>query len=188
MKRNQHDRAFRNVLQIAVLLLVGLASGVRAADLSIVGTVSKPQSLSVDEFKQACASSIQSVDFSNRSGKHKAKAVPLTAALELAGVDLSVKPSPEVSPAKKHPSLRMAVMVRGGDGYAVLFSLAELATAVGHRSVWIAVDQDDQPLPAAEGPLKLLVPDDAGPARSVRNIQQLQIIDLAVATTQPTIK
>lgn len=171
-----------------ILAGVLMASGaLRAADLSVSGAIAKPTDLSVAELKDRCSASVKTIDVTSRGQTHHVTGVPLLAVLEMAGLESAIVPSPTVAPGAKHPSLRQGVLVRGSDGYAVLFSVAELLPTVGHRSAWIVWTQDDQPIAAEQGPLKLIVPDDAGPARNVRNVSKLEMIDTSAAT-QPSNK
>jgi len=58
-----------------------------------------------------------------------------------------------------------------------VLSLGELLPSIGHHPAWLALDQDDQPLSATDAPIKLIVPDDAKPARWVHGVQELSIDD-----------
>lgn len=63
------------------------------------------------------------------------------------------------------------VEVRARDGYAVVFSLGELDPTLGKQHVYVTDECDGRPLPADAGPARLLIPGDARPARSARQIQ-----------------
>lgn len=54
--------------------------------------------------------------------------------------------------------LALYVVVEAADGYRVVFALPELDAAVTDRVVLLADRRDEQPLPAAEGPLRLIIP------------------------------
>ena len=56
--------------------------------------------------------------------------------------------------------LAMYVVVEASDKYRVLFALPELDAAFTDRVVLLADRRDEQPLPAAEGPLCLVIPDE----------------------------
>ena len=71
-------------------------------------------------------------------------------------------------------ALARVVVVTGVDGYRALLALAELdpatvAPAAGGVAL-LADSVDGRPLPAAEGPYRLVVPGDRRPARSVRQV------------------
>ena len=72
-------------------------------------------------------------------------------------------------------ALAKGLRVRGRDGYEVLFSLGELDPSIGNTSAVIATECDGAPLDAKDGPLRLIVPRDHRPARSVRQLDSLEI-------------
>lgn len=82
---------------------------------------------------------------------------------------------------------RMAevVLVEGADGYRVAFTLAELAPAVGRRTALVADRRDGQPLAPNDGPLRLVVPDDARATRWVRQLRSLTVRSAAPAPPTP---
>jgi DMSO/TMAO reductase YedYZ molybdopterin-dependent catalytic subunit len=67
------------------------------------------------------------------------------------------------------------VIITAADGYHAAFSLAELAPDLGGRAVLVADRRDGQPLDSAEGPLRLVVPDDKRPTRWVRQVTRIDI-------------
>jgi DMSO/TMAO reductase YedYZ molybdopterin-dependent catalytic subunit len=75
------------------------------------------------------------------------------------------------------PQLIRRVLIEAADGYRALFSLVELAPGLGDRVVIVADRLDGQPLPATEGPWRLLVPGDGGHARWVRQVTALRVLD-----------
>ena len=68
------------------------------------------------------------------------------------------------------------VLVTARDGYRAVFSLGELDTTLGNRRVYLVDVCDGAPLDAASGPLRLLVPDDARPARGVRQVERITVV------------
>lgn len=80
-------------------------------------------------------------------------------------------------------ALARYVVVTGADGYRVVLALAELDTATVRAAggpVLLADSVDGRPIPAAEGPWRLVVPGDRRPARAVR-----QVVGLAVRGAAP---
>ena len=71
--------------------------------------------------------------------------------------------------------LRSVVFARGADGYEVIFALAELSADFTDRVVLIADAFEGGPLPAEEGPLRLVVPWEKRGARSVRQISEIEV-------------
>ena len=112
--------------------------------------------------------------------------MPLLSLLKAAGVQTQLKNDPKAEAKTKHFELRYAVVVQGRDGYVAAFSLAELQPDLGNRHVWLALDADGQPLPASEGPMKLIAMDDGKPARWVHAVQSISLVNVAAATTAPS--
>jgi len=71
--------------------------------------------------------------------------------------------------------LALYVVVEAADGYRVVFALPELDAAFTDRVVLLADRRDEQPLPAAEGPLRLVIPAETRRARWVRQVVALSI-------------
>lgn len=91
-------------------------------------------------------------------------AVDLREVLRAAGIE---------PPQQIHGTALRQVLVAGArDGYAAAFAWAELDPALGGRRVFLVQDG----LKAEEGPLRLLVPADARPARWVRQLDSLRLV------------
>jgi hypothetical protein len=72
-------------------------------------------------------------------------------------------------------SLATYVVVEAADGYRVLFSIAELDARFTDRVVLLADRKDGQPLPASEGPYRLIVPGEKRPARWERQVVRVSL-------------
>ena len=96
------------------------------------------------------------------------RGVRLTDLLKLVGIPID---------SAHGPFLTRRVVIEGADRYRAVFTLAEVAPKVGARVVLVANQQDGQPLPAAAGQLRLIVPADGGGARSVRQVIALRVRD-----------
>lgn len=94
--------------------------------------------------------------------------VPLSALLARAGL-----PSGE---ALRGPALASGIVVSARDGYRVLLSLGELDGSLGKTEAILADRCNGQKLDAATGPLRLIVPGDTRPARSVRQVTRLTLV------------
>ncbi|MDR6991658.1 hypothetical protein [Luteimonas sp. 3794] len=68
------------------------------------------------------------------------------------------------------------VLVGARGGGRTLFSLGELDARLGNRDVYLVDRCNDAPLDADSGPLRVLVPGDASPARSVRRVERITVI------------
>ena len=73
------------------------------------------------------------------------------------------------------------VRVTAADGYQVVFSLTELDAAFGDRNVLVVDRQDGHPLYGKDGPLRLVVAGDKRPARWVREVETIEVVDGSVS-------
>jgi hypothetical protein len=67
------------------------------------------------------------------------------------------------------------VEVGGSDGYAALFSLAEINPAFHSGEVILADTMNGKPLDTKQGPFKVVATEDKRPARWVRNVTNIQL-------------
>lgn len=77
--------------------------------------------------------------------------------------------------AMRGPALSTYVLCTAGDGYHVVFTLAELDSAFSDRTVLVATRKDGQPLPEREGHFRIIVPGDQRPARWLRQLTAITI-------------
>jgi hypothetical protein len=73
------------------------------------------------------------------------------------------------------PQLARVVDVHAADGDRVVFSLGELDASLGQAQVILADQCQGKPLDTHDGPLRLIVPSDARPARSVRQVTRITV-------------
>jgi molybdate/tungstate transport system substrate-binding protein len=71
--------------------------------------------------------------------------------------------------------LSLYVLAEAADGYRVVFSLAELDPGITDRAYIVADRKDGKPIPAPEGPFRIVVPGDTRPARWAREIVRLSL-------------
>ena len=173
----------------AAVLLIHSAAPAQTpgpAELSVDGSAASPLHLSVAELRKQFAGSMRSVDYQSHGKPHTAMAVPLLAVLQAAGVPTDMHPAPGATPHDKHRPVRIVIEASADDGYAVVFSMAELLPDLGHESAWLAIEEDGQPLAAKDQPVDLIVPADAKPARWVHGVTHLTASDYSpAAATQP---
>ena len=74
------------------------------------------------------------------------------------------------------PALRLVVLAEARDGYAVVYSLAELSPGLGGRRGIVAVEQDGKPLSNEDGPLRIVLEGEGKPARWIRQLERLRIL------------
>lgn len=129
---------------------------------------------------------VQTVQYSIHGAQHESQAVLLISILRHAGFQATVQMGPAADPKKKNAFLHFVVQVIGRDGYSAVFSLGELTPAIGNHPAWVALDADGRGWDDQHAPAELLIPSDAKPARWVRGIAEVHLIDLdAAPTTQP---
>lgn len=179
-------------LSVAVTVALMIALYARAEEPSppkvqITGDVRTPLEFEVSAFKTKFAGDLQKVKYTSKGQVHEATCVPLLKVLEAAGVETAIKMDPKLDPKTKHRPLRLAIQVEARDGYGVVLSLAEILPMAGNHPAYLALDEDGAALPGALAPAKLIVPDDATPARAVRGVVAIRVVDLAskAATTRP---
>ena len=180
MTMRPHSGVRRAILGCVAAAATGLiAAGPTTAPtaLTVDAGTGPPVSLSADELRSRFAGQLTTVEYESHGHKHAARAVPLLAVLQSAGVVTALKMDPKVDPKTKNLPLRQAVVVRGRDGYAATFALAELLPDIGDRPVWLAVDVDGGPLAERSAPAELLSPGDAKPGRWVRGVASITVVD-----------
>lgn len=70
------------------------------------------------------------------------------------------------------------VLASATDGYQVVYSLAELDPSYTRSTIIVADSMNGQPLPATQGPLRIVVPGDAHRSRSIRMLERLDVVRL----------
>lgn len=94
--------------------------------------------------------------------------VSLARVFERAGVTLGK--------SLRGPRLASYLLVEASDGYRVVFALPELDPAVTDQLVLLADRKDGQPLPAKEGPWRIVIPHEKLHARWIRQIESMRIV------------
>jgi len=74
------------------------------------------------------------------------------------------------------PQLARYLLVTARDGYRAVYSLAELDPSLTDRRVLLVDRCDGKPLGTDDGPLRLIAPGDARPARWVRQVKSLTVV------------
>lgn len=151
-----------------------------------IGGAVAPSTWTVARLKSQFASQIREIKYAGKGKQHSSSCVALIALLKAAGTPVDLKMDPAADPRSKNRPLRLGVIVRGRDGYEAFFSLAELMEGIGNREAWLALDIDGGDLPAGEGPVKLIVPQDGKPGRWVHGVSDILVLDAAAATQPAT--
>jgi hypothetical protein len=73
------------------------------------------------------------------------------------------------------PAMATRIVTESSDGYRVVLALADLDPSLGAKRILLADRMDGKPLPASEGPWRLLVGGDQRPSRSARQVLRIRI-------------
>jgi hypothetical protein len=72
--------------------------------------------------------------------------------------------------------MSLVVIAGAKDGYYAAFALAELHESIGNKPAFVCDKQDSQPLNQSDGPIRLVVPSDKRPARWVRMLTTIDVV------------
>jgi DMSO/TMAO reductase YedYZ molybdopterin-dependent catalytic subunit len=156
---------------IAVLFSTALAAQTApdASDKLIVdGDVATPFTLTVADLAKMPHETASMAEMDG--SKVAFEGVALTEILKKAGVAFGKE--------MRGKALAGYLVVEARDGYQVVFSLGELDPGVGGASVIVADKRDGKELSAQQGPIRLVVSSDKRPARSVRMVERLHVVQL----------
>lgn len=157
--------AFLKLLLSGILVSVIGIQGLFAQTLSVTGEVKTPLLLTSSDFQSLERTEVTAKD---RDGKeHRYAGVPLTVILRKAGATLGGELRGE--------NLSKYIIAKAGDGYEVLFSLAEVDAEFSGRTILVADSVDGTPLPQGVGPFRLVIPDEKRPARWIRELKSIEI-------------
>ena len=170
LKQGGHIRAaFVVVLVCGAVLLDARAPAPLAAAGEVVfrigGDTERPQQWTLDDLAALPRREVRARD---RDGTEATFAgVALVDLLRAAGVPLDAE--------LRGSNMAMYLLVEAADDYRVVFALPELDPAFTERVILLADRRDGQPLAAAEGPLRLVVPDEKRHARWVRQVRSCTV-------------
>jgi DMSO/TMAO reductase YedYZ molybdopterin-dependent catalytic subunit len=89
--------------------------------------------------------------------------------------DLLAKAGVALGDKLRGRGMTVYVLAQASDGYAVVYSVAELDPAMTDNRTIVADRMNGKPLDPKEGPLKIVVPGDKRPARWIRMLTALQV-------------
>jgi Oxidoreductase molybdopterin binding domain len=92
--------------------------------------------------------------------------------------DVLTRPGVPLGKELRGKAMSTYVLATGRDGYAVVFSLTEFDPAFQDSDILLADNRDGKGLDEKEGPLRIVVPHDKKPARSVRMLEKLDVVQL----------
>lgn len=153
--------------RLATLLGVVLAAGPLAAaaqDLTLTGLDGQTQTLAPADI---AALPHEAATLTLEGRTQACAGVPLTLLVQRVGA-----PSGK---ALKGPELGDVVVIGAADGYRVAVALAEADALFRTEKIILADACDGAPLPATQGPYRLVVEGDKRPARSARMVTSITL-------------
>jgi hypothetical protein len=96
--------------------------------------------------------------------------VALRSVLEKAGVVFGE--------ALREKRLASCLLVEAADGYRVVIALPEMDPAFADKQILLAFLKDGKPLDQKEGPYRIVIPDEKRPARWIREVTSLTIVNV----------
>jgi DMSO/TMAO reductase YedYZ molybdopterin-dependent catalytic subunit len=170
-----NTRAYIPVLfaaSMVQLLLLGPKACAQTAapvELRISGAVSTPLVLTVADLKKMQRKTLTVVNPHSKKTETY-EGVLLEELLHKAGVAQGEH--------LRGPAMATYVIAGAEDGYRVVFSLAELDSGILESEVIVADTMDGAPLGAKEGPFRLVAPHEKRPARWVRMLNSITVVNL----------
>ncbi|HEY1789764.1 MAG TPA: molybdopterin-dependent oxidoreductase, partial [Verrucomicrobiae bacterium] len=141
---------------IFVVFGCGIACALRAAPFLTISSPTTNFIVNAAEFAALPHTKIKLMDPHEKKA-HRFSGVAVSELLARAG-------APSGEKLRGH-ALRLIVIFRARDGYAVSFSLADFDADYSNRTIFLADEEDGAPLSATAGPLRLIVPGDKKAAR-----------------------
>jgi DMSO/TMAO reductase YedYZ molybdopterin-dependent catalytic subunit len=139
------------------------------SEFTVGGEVKTPLAISVPDLHRMSRTTVHVTNPHNHQ-EEVYEGVPLAALLAQAGV-----PQGEQI---RGPWMASYVLAEAADGYRVVFSLAELDAGFLDSEVLVADTMDGMPIGAGEGPFKLVAPHEKRPARWVRMLKSLTVVQV----------
>jgi DMSO/TMAO reductase YedYZ molybdopterin-dependent catalytic subunit len=141
-----------------------------AAELKIGGAVSSPLVVTAADLKKMPRRTLKVVNPHDKKTEVY-EGVALEELLRRAGAPQGEQ--------LRGPLMATYVIAEAGDGYRVVFSLAELDSGIQDADVLVADTMDGAPLGANQGPFRLVAPHEKRPARWVRMLKSITVVRAA---------
>jgi DMSO/TMAO reductase YedYZ molybdopterin-dependent catalytic subunit len=137
-----------------------------AAALTVTNEAGQTTRFTPEALRALPHTKVQVKDHAGQSAEYEG--VALADVLQRAGVTLGK--------SLRGPRLASYLLVEAADGYRVVFALPELDPAASEGVVLLADGKEGQPLPAKEGPLRIVVPREKQHSRWVRQVVGLRVL------------
>ena len=153
---------------VGLLLSQSPSNTTAAATLTIGGDLPSPITLSTEDLGKMPR---QSVSVADQDGTQVSyEGVNLRDVLNRAGAPFGKD--------LRGKALASYIVAKARDGYQVVFTLAELDADFANESILVADKRDRKPLFGYQGPLRLVCAHDKAGARSVRMLQEIDLVRL----------
>ena len=138
----------------------------QTASVKISGEVTSPFTVNDDDLQKFIQTTITRKD---RDGNdHAYSGVLLSELMNKAGAGMGSN--------LKGENLTKYLLVTASDNYQVVFALPELDKAYTDRMIILADKMDGKPLPAGDGPFRIIVQDEKRPARCIKQVTGLKVL------------
>jgi hypothetical protein len=92
--------------------------------------------------------------------------------------DVLLKAGAPLGDKLRGKALSSYILATARDGYAVVYALTEVDTAFGDGDLLLADKTKGEPLPSTQGPFRIVAPHDKKPARSLRMLEHIEVVQL----------
>ena len=151
---------------LSVLSLFISPALLKAQSVKITGEVTTSLDLKLADMQQFKQTNVMRKD---RDGNdHTYTGVVLAEILQKAGATMGND--------LKGENLTKFISVDASDGYQVVFALAELDKSFTDRTIILANMMDGKPLPAGDGPFRIIVQDEKKPARCIKQVTGIKVM------------
>jgi len=147
-------------------LVISYHAKAQTTSVKISGDVTAPLTINNADLHQYTQTTVTRKDHDGKD--HVYTGVILAEILKKTGATLG--------PDLKGKNLTKYILIAASDNYQVVFALAELDKAFTDRIIILADQVDGKPLPAGEGPFRIIVQDEKKPARCVREVTEIKVI------------
>ena len=137
--------------------------------LQVSGAVRTPLALTVEDLKKMPRKTVSVVNPHDKKTENY-EGVLVEDVLKKAGVTQGED--------LKGPLLATYLIFEAEDGYRVAFSIAELDSGIVDSGVMVADTLDGAPLPPKQGPLRIVAPREKRPARWVRMLKSITVVNV----------
>ena len=154
------------LMLVALLSVSRILVAQQPAAVQIAGKGIQAVQITAADLKNMARLSVDVQNAHTKAAEHY-EGVRLSDLLTKAGVQLGEK--------LRGRALATYVVVQASDGYAVVYSIAEIDPAINDNRIILADTLNGKPLGEHEGPFKIVAPGEKRPARWVRMVNALRV-------------